>query len=87
VRDPLNPSDNRETVQLNPILHEVLALTLETTAQFCSWIPLNGIIPVGGHSQDKLVPFSEDFLKIVCQYAAADMTGIVVSNEFSVSKA
>jgi len=71
---------DRSRKELSPVLHEILALALETTAQFCSWIPLNGTTSNGGSnsSQQKAVPFSIDFLNVLCQYVTVDMTGSMV---------
>lgn len=66
------------------MLREVVALSLEACAHFFTWIPLDGtmILPADMPlSLEKCVPFTEDFASILCQYAEADFSGIMVSAE------
>jgi len=81
---------SRETVGSSPnhenavVTHfdEVLALTLETTSNLFTWIPLDGYKFRDGVGQnEKAVPFQHDFIKLICQYAYVDTCPNFVSSD------
>ncbi|CAG7826253.1 unnamed protein product [Allacma fusca] len=54
--------------------NEVIDLALETAAHYCSWIPLDGIIPNLSHAKQKCAPLSIDFIQVLCQLSILNLT-------------
>lgn len=76
---PVNSSDgnHQHDLENQPPVHcqldEIISLTLETAAHYCSWIPLDGVVPNLSDPKLKASPFSVDFVQLLCQISLADI--------------
>ncbi|ODM99355.1 Exportin-6 [Orchesella cincta] len=70
-REAAGGSQNHENAVVTHF-DEVLSLTLETTSNLFTWIPLDGYKFREVGQNEKAVPFQHDFIKLICQYAYID---------------